>query len=311
VRAGLLLVVVGFLVLNLLARQHAAAFTRFAPEGSRTARPEELGLGEKLRVLVTGPYVPRPRNRRTPADLGLAHTVHRFPGYRGIPLEAWHVPAPPPERGLVLLFHGHADCKASQLPVARALHQLGWSTFLVDFHGSGGSGGDRTSLGFHEATDVAAALHYSGAFAPGRRVLFGQSMGAAAVLKAVHDGGLDPHGIVLECPFDRFATTVERRFAALGVPAFPAANLLLFWGGRQAGFDPFSYAPVEDARAVKSPLLLLHGDADAYITVDEARHIAANARGRLEILEGVRHESYLAARPHVWRRLVGGFLAGL
>ena len=37
---------------------------------------------------------------------------------------------------------------------------------------------------------------------------------------------------------DTLSRAVERRFEAMGLPAFPGAALLLFWGGRAAGFDP-------------------------------------------------------------------------
>jgi hypothetical protein len=43
-------------------------------------------------VLVAGVEVPRPENRRTPRDLGLAYERHVFAGGRGVRLEAWLVP---------------------------------------------------------------------------------------------------------------------------------------------------------------------------------------------------------------------------
>jgi alpha-beta hydrolase superfamily lysophospholipase len=298
-----------FAALNLLAWRHAVAFTTFARDGEATRRPQDLGPVDKLRVLVTGPTVPRPRNRRTPAELGLTFTTVGFPGYRGAPIEAWHVPAAA-SPGVVLMFHGHAAAKSSLLPAARAFHELGWSTLLVDFYGSGGSGGEGTSIGFHEAEDVAGAFAYAQRLG-GRRVLYGQSMGAAAIVKAVHDASLSPTGVILEAPFDRFDRTVQRRFHALGVPSFPAAPLLLAWGGVVAGFDPWAFAPVRDAGALRAPLLLVHGGADPYITTDEARAIVAGARGpaRLVVLADVGHASFVGARPELWRETMRDFLA--
>ena len=43
--------------------------------------------------------------------------------------------------------------------------------------------------------------------------------------------GVRADAVVLECPFDRLLTTVEHRFELMGVPAFPLARLLTFWGG--------------------------------------------------------------------------------
>jgi alpha-beta hydrolase superfamily lysophospholipase len=302
--------VLAFGALNVVAYRQAWAFTHFERSGPRTPPPQQLTLLAKARVLVAGARVPRPRNRRTPADFKLPFERHVYPGWDDIPLEAWRIPASP-SRGTVVLFHGHADCKASLLAPARALRELGWTTFLVDFHGSGGSGGNDTSIGFHEATDVVRSLDYVAGLADhGPIVLFGTSMGAAAVLHAARLFSTQPAGIVLECPFDRFSRTVERRFEQMGVPRFPAEPLLLFWGGRVEGFDPLAFNPVDDAADVRVPTLLLHGDRDAFITVEEARSIVARLGGpsTLHVLQGVGHESFVIARPDEWRETLRTFL---
>ena len=61
-----------------------------------------------------------------------------------MPLEAWLVPQVN-ARGTVILFHGHAASKDSQLREASVFHGMGFNAFLVDFYGSGGSGGNETS----------------------------------------------------------------------------------------------------------------------------------------------------------------------
>ena len=77
----------------------------------------------------------------------------------------------------------------------------------------------------------------------GRLVLFGKSMGAAAILRAVGVPRVKADRLVLENPFDRLVTTAGHRFGAMGLPAFPAANLLVFWGGVQLGLDGLAHAP--------------------------------------------------------------------
>src|SRR5262249_17504437 len=203
-------------VVNLLAYRHAWAMTHFTDRGLRTPPPQRLSLIEKLQVLMTGATLPKPRNRVTPESVGLRYERHTFATADGLQLEAWHVPAAD-SRGVVLLFHGYTDSKASQLDEARILHGLGWTALLVDFRGSGGSDGSETSIGFHEARDVMAALAYArSAIGHGPYVLFGGSMGAASVLKAVAEGAR-PDALILECPYDRLVTTVAHRFTAMGV----------------------------------------------------------------------------------------------
>ncbi|MGH9884802.1 MAG: alpha/beta hydrolase [bacterium] len=299
----------GFVLLNALAFVHARSFTHFT-RGPRTKPPARLTGFEKLSVLVCGARLPHAKNVLTPDSLGLPFERHVFEGRNRIALEAWHLPLAAP-RGIVVGFHGYGGCKDNLLRQAQAFRALGWSVFLVDFPGSGGSGGDTTSIGFHEAEDVARAVAYARTLPGGGRVVaFGESMGAAAVLKAAADGRMAPQAIIAEAPFDRFRTTVAHRFDEMGVPAFPAADLLVFWGGVQQGFSGFSYDPRAYAAHIDTPLLLIHGDRDPYVTAGESRSIVAAARGPVAELTcpGLGHASCLRARPLLWREAVTRFL---
>jgi alpha-beta hydrolase superfamily lysophospholipase len=295
-------------LLNVLAYRHAQAFTHFA-SGESTRTPHRLSLTQKVGVLLAGAVVPRPRNVRTPASAGLAFERHLFSSPGGGVLEGWLVPRPG-ARAVVVMFHGHADSKQSLIPAARAVHDLGYAALLVDFRGSGGSAGNDTSIGFHEADDVRAAYHYAGAL-PGRApvVLYGNSMGAAAVLKAMSDAPLRPAALVLECPFDRFTSTVRHRFDTYSLPSFPAADLLLFWGGVQQGFNPWRFNPADYAGAVSAPTLLMNGDRDPWVSVAEARSIFDRLRGpkQLKLFRGLGHQSFLLARRADWKRTVAEF----
>jgi alpha-beta hydrolase superfamily lysophospholipase len=228
------------------------------------------------------------------------------------------------------MFHGYAAGKAALLPEAKAFYELGHATLLVDFRGSGGSDGDETTLGVDEAKDVAAAVAYAFERWPSRPlILFGQSMGSAAILRAMATGEIawnrrgpvplgrghpgtpiGVNGLILECPFDRLTSTAANRFSAMGLPSFPCAQLLVFWGGVQHGFNAFRHNPVEYAAAVRSPILLLHGAEDTRVTKQQAESIFARIQGRKEFVcfTGVGHESYCVADPRAWKEHVAQFL---
>ncbi len=297
------------LLVNAVAFMQARAFTHYAAGGTKTGPPQSLSRWQKAAVVLTGVTIPRPENVYTPADFDLPFTTHTVPG-DGVTLEAWHVPADEP-RGLVLLFHGHAGCKCSLLHEAAVLRGLGYSSLLVDFRGSGGSSESVTTIGVTEADDVAAAVGYAREHWPGRRLaLFGQSMGAAAILRAAALGGVTADAVLLECPFDRLLTTVEHRFEMIGLPEFPLARLLLFWGGVQNGFDPFAHNPVEYAAAVRCPALLMHGSRDQLVRQTEAGAIFAALAGpkRWKLFADVGHQSYCYECPDRWAAVVGEFL---
>jgi uncharacterized protein len=303
-----LLAVAAFVAINAVAFMHARAFTHYAAIGIRTQPPQALGMWYKVEVLLTGVTLPRPVNSLTPSELGLSFTTHAIME-GAVTLEAWHVPAAD-ARALILLFHGHGGCKCALLREAAAFRRLGFDTLLVDFRGSGGSSESTTTIGVEEADDVAAAVNFARDRWPGERiVLFGQSMGAAAILRAAAHGAT-ADAVVLECPFDRLLTTVTHRFELMGVPSFPFARLLLFWGGVQNGFDAFDHNPVDYAAAVRCPTLLMHGDLDRLVRTAEAKAVFAALPGpkQWELFPDVGHQSYCSSAPNRWSEVVAAFL---
>jgi alpha-beta hydrolase superfamily lysophospholipase len=190
-------------------------------------------------------------------------------------------------------------------------HGMGLNAFLVDFYGSGGSGGNETSIGFYEALDVAKAFDYARDLpGSGPVVIYGASMGAAAVLKGVADEKLQPQALILECPFDSLIGTVRHRFTTMGIPSFPLADLLVFWGGMREGFNGFRYRPVESASHIDRPTLLMNGDNDPWVRPEEARAIFDDLKGpkTLRFFAGVGHDSCLRRRPDEGKSAVSEFL---
>lgn len=303
----------GFFLVNLAAYKHARAMLHFSSHGQRTGPPESLSWLQKVKVLLAGVNVPKPLNGSTPADWGLSFAVHRFKGNAELILEAWYIPHPRPQ-GIVLMFHGYAVSKAQLLPEAHAFNELGYAAFMVDFRGSGGSSGNETSIGFYEAEDVMKAVEYLRSISDGAPlILYGQSMGSAAILRALYAYRLRPDAIILEAVFDKMLSTVQNRFLTIGVPSFPGAQLLIFWGSAPNGYSGFKHNPVEYATRVHCPTLMLHGTADSRTTIHQAKTVFRNLTGakQFEAFAGVGHESYLAADPEKWKRTVSRFLAQL
>ncbi|MEM9906563.1 MAG: alpha/beta hydrolase [Cyanobacteria bacterium P01_D01_bin.44] len=131
---------------------------------------------------------PRPENSTTPADFGIPYENKRIALSQDEWIAAWFVDAPR-SQGSVLLFPGNKAAKDRLLAPAQAFHQMGYDIGLVDFRGVGGSSGHTTTVGAREAKDVVAAVEYlrqqtdQPANAP--LILYGVSMGSAAILKAV------------------------------------------------------------------------------------------------------------------------------
>ena len=273
----LLLTLAVFTLLNVLAYRHAHAMMHFSTGGERTKRPEQMTFLDKARLLVTGVNLPRPVTDLTPAALDPACREIRITPPGGPGLSTWYV-----DRGesspLVLMFHGYGAEKTCMLHEARQFLAMGASVLLADFRGAGASEGNMTTIGALEALDVASVTEHARTGLRHRRVvLFGQSMGAAAILKAVRDHGVRPDAVILESVFDRMTRTVGNRFRTMGLPAFPSAHLLVFWAGRQCGFDGFAHNPEDYVAGLTCPVLFLHGRHDPRATVADARRVFAAA----------------------------------
>ena len=306
----LLLAAAGFALLNVLAYRHAHTFPHYDPSAARSAKPEALSFAAKARAVVAGVPVPRPACHATPADVGLAFTSHTI-DLDGESVALWHVDHPA-SRGVAVLGHGYASCKSDLLRDAAGFHKLGFAAVLVDFRGSGDSSGDSVTLGVREAADLAAAVRWAEARHPGKPVvLYGFSMGSAAVLRAVAGHGITPAAVILEAPFDRLLNAVRHRFRAMGLPSWPGAELLVFWGGRQNSFDGFAHNPADDAAAVRCPALVLHGSADPRAPTDGVRRVFDRlpAPKRLATVEGAGHFSLARFDRERWEAELDEFLS--
>ena len=305
-----ILLILGVVALNSIAWMQAWSMTHYVSSGQRTAPPEQLSLSAKTWTILTGTTVPRPQNDHTPADLNLLYETHKISISEGEFLEAWYIPQPD-ALGIVLLFPGYAESKESLLPAAVTLHEAGYDTLLVDFRGVGGSTGSDTTLGVREAKDVRHAVAYAKRTWLDRPiVLYGVSMGAAAVFRAIASEGVQPTALILESPFDSLSGTVGNRFHAMGLPSFPGAHLLVFWGSVQQGFNGFTHNPAEYARSVQCPVLLLHGELDPRVTVEQNALIFEQLDGEkhLASFPSAGHESLVGDTPELWKEKVTQFL---
>jgi len=240
----------------------------------------------------------------------MSYNAKRFPGAHGIQLEAWRVSGDL-RKPVVLMFPGYGASKDTLLRAAAEFHAMGNEICLVDFHGAGGSNGTTTTVGFDEADDVIAA---AGQLESDRKyVLYGTSMGAAAALRAVHLGKVNPEGMILEAPFDRFVNTIGNRFEKMRLPEFPFAHLLVFWGGAMNGFNGFNHNPIEYARSVQCPTLLMQGEYDELVGADVPAKFGAvlGSRGTIKTIPGAWHAFLFKSQPEIWRSNVREFLAEL
>jgi uncharacterized protein len=212
-----------------------------------------------------------------------AHVTVRLVAADGTRLAASYLPSGGGDVA-VLLLHGFAanrrkpayarlaDGLASRLPV-----------LALDLRGHGDSGGWST-FGDHEAQDVAAGVAGLQRLGHRRVVIVGLSMGATAALHAA-SRGVEAAGLVLVSATARFRSVPEtdatRRLKRVWDSPAQRTALRLGLGVRLAGPERWGHPPhpVEMLSQVRAPVLVVHGEDDAYFPLSDAEELAAAAGG--------------------------------
>jgi uncharacterized protein len=295
-----------FILMNIVAAFHAYKFTHFtSTDTAKTKSPEKLSFTDKAQALFFGVNNPRPENGKTPAQK--FKTIQLQSNKK---IACWSIQTDS-SKGTVILFHGYSGEKSSLIDKSDEFIKLGYSTLLVDFMGSGGSEGNQTTIGFKEAEEVKTAFEYLVENGETKIYLFGTSLGAAAIMKAISDYAIKPSGIIIECPFGSMYKTTCARFNNMKVPSFPMAGLLVFWGGVENNFWAFGHQPTEYAKKIECPTLLLYGEQDKNVSREEIDDIYTNLNCKKELktypLAG--HENYLTQYKDQWIADITSFLA--
>lgn len=306
-KALIISLLLAFILLNIIAYNNAYHFTHFSiAVKTETNKPERLSFTEKLNVLLSGI-----RKAKSQVDTFPVYPYKYIAIAKGNDtLSCWLMEVKN-SKGLIISFHGYTSNKSQMLPEANAFNGLGYNVLLVDQHGHGQSTGYTTSIGYYEAEDVATAYNYATKNTWTDKIyLHGISMGAVAVLRAASKKLVSPAGIIAECPYGSMLHAAKNRFAIMGFPSFPSAQLLVFWGGLQNGFWAFDNNTIGDAKHISMPVLLHYGGQDKHATPGENKQIFDNLKGHKAILEfpDAGHESYCKNDPALWRKSVAEFL---
>jgi alpha-beta hydrolase superfamily lysophospholipase len=295
-----------FVLLNIIVICHAYKFTHFYDRGEASIVPKAQQSGwYKTKELLFGFNAEKQLNSQPDSSF----TDLYFTTKEGIKLSAWEMKAANP-RGTVALFHGHGSKKSSLLPEAAALRNLGFNTILRDFRAHGSSEGNNCTIGYKEAEDVKLVYDHIKAAGEKNIVLYGVSLGAATITRAISIYQLTPSGVILDMPFAKLSGAVTGRLKLMGVPAQPLGSLLGFWGGTMNGFWAFNHNPCQYVRDIQCPVLLQRGELDTRVTQAETDLIYKNipSNKKMVIYSTAGHESLYKKENSKWVAEVTAFL---
>ena len=297
-----------FVLVNVIVAFHAYKFTHFYNNGTITIKkPAEKSGWDKTKEIFFG--INAMKKKDTVATDPFFQTIY-LQTRDGLKLEAWYIPANS-ARGTVCLFHGHGGNKSDVFKESVEFREMGYNTLLLDFRAHGNSEGNTCTIGYDETEDVKLAYDLIKSKGEKNIVLWGISMGASTITKAVKDYQLQPKKIILEMPFGTIEDAVKGRLKLMGLPPQPIATLLTFWGGTEHGFWAFNIKPQEYVKSIRCPVLLQWGKNDPRVTRAEEDILFNNIPGsnkKFVVYESAAHESLYKKEPEKWKTEVAAFL---
>ena len=176
---------------------------------------------------------------------------------------AWHVP-PRGEKPLVIYFHGNGGSLRLRVDRFQKLVANGFGLLALSYRGYGGSTGSPNERGLIE--DARAAYAYAAERYPDRIVLWGESLGTAVAIALAAEKPVSK--LILDAPFTSAADI------AAAVYWFLPVRLLMR--------DTFR----SDLRIaqVKSPILILHGEADVVVPIVHGERLLATITGKKQMV---------------------------
>ena len=243
----------------------------------------------------------RTEPRRTPAALGLDYADVWIPTANGKRLHGWWIPGDDGRRPVVVLVHGWGRNTERMLPYAAMLHPRGVHLLAFDarHHGLSDADGHASLKKFSE--DIRAAVDFLAARPDvdmRELAVVGLSIGgSAAIHAAAHDPRIRAVATVGAFAHPRDSMLRLGAGSWLLAPAMPLALRFVEW---RVGVRLDDLAPERHAGRIAGRVLLIHGEDDQTVPVENAERLARAAGGRAEVWR-------IAGRGHSDPHLEPGF----
>lgn len=233
----------------------------------------------------------------------------RVPTRRGRFLSAW-LHARPERAPVLVAIHGWGGNADSLLPLAEPLDRAGYAVVLFDARCHGDSDEDDFASLPRFAEDLEAvldALRGEPLIDARRIAVFGHSVGAGAAMLAASRRA-DIVAVVSLSAFAHPAEMMHRWLAGKGIRSSWVLAVLLAYVQRVIGFRFDDIAPLRVITRSSCPIMLVHGEDDAMVPVEDARRLfraAGRANACLYLVAG-RHDEFDEVGKHAGQII--GFL---
>ena len=243
-------------------------------------------------VLNALTFLPQRRIDLTPARVDLPYEDLYFTAADGVRVNGWFVRANNPV-GHILFAHGNAGNIGDRTPILALLAAAGFDVLVFDYRGFGRSEGRPSEAGCYlDARAARAALLERPGVASDRIFYLGKSLGGGVVIELATE--FAPAGLIVMSSFTGLREAACEIYPFLPKPLVPDA-----------------FPSLRRIRTLRTPTLIMHGDADELLPVRMGRalHDAASDPTTLQIYPGAGHNDLVttpgwAATVSAWARAV-------
>ncbi|MCJ7514628.1 MAG: alpha/beta hydrolase [Dehalococcoidia bacterium] len=200
----------------------------------------------------------------------------------------------------ILFFHGNGEIASDYELIGSIYNQIGLNLFVADYRGYGKSGGKPTLSNMirdaHPIFEGFKRVLKEGGFS-GNLFIMGRSLGSASAIELASHYQGQLRGLIIESGFANV-------FNLLKYLGFPLESLEVI-----VPETPYS---LELLREISLPTLVLHGEYDQIVPVEEGKAlyetIAASDK-RLIILPGVDHNTIMSGGVQKYLKALQDFIS--
>jgi len=200
----------------------------------------------------------------------------------------------------ILFFHGNGEIASDYREIGPIFNDAGLNLFVVDYRGYGRSGGKPALTDMikdaHPLLEGFKNILRGGGFS-GSLFVMGRSLGSASAVELASHYQNEFAGLIIESGFANV-------FNLLKYLGFPLKSL-----GVDVSDKPYS---LELIRKILIPALILHGEYDQIVPVEEGRSLyetIGTKDKRLVIIPGVDHNTIMSGGMHRYFKALTDFVS--
>jgi len=203
-----------------------------------------------------------------PDKVNLKYENISFKTSDNIVIKGWVIHSKKKTDKTIIVCHGYPFDKNNILQGVYFLAEK-FNLLLFDFRYFGESQGKFTTLGYKEKEDFLAAVKYLKTRNLTKIGALGFSLGAATIIMANSE---DIKAIVADSSYATIGKMIERTYFIFpGFTKIPFTFLTKLYSKILLGINTKDISPLNEISKIKVPILLIHGEKDSQIPVENSK----------------------------------------